>query len=218
MFQFKKYTLPLISLFLLTFSACSNKAQPTAECGEGTVQQGTAIGTVVGAVAGNLAHTNMFVGAIVGGFIGTISSQRLASLQCQYHGKEKELLKNITHNIKEQNNLAQETNLVNKKMSLLYKEIKQVKEEKNLHLSQKNNLLYKINNKKEEILKIQQLNREVIDSTELYYSSLNSSNFSKQDKESVQNSLSNILSSLHSIENASIYNLKQLEKFKGKIQ
>jgi len=216
LFQFK---LSLLLISVLSLSACSSKSPQTAECGEGTVQEGTAIGTVVGAVAGKLANTNMFVGAIVGGLIGNISTQRLASLQCQYHGEEKKLLEDITHNIEDQNTLAQKTNMLNNKMSLLYKEIKEIKkEEKTLQLSRKNDLYHKINNKKEEILNIQRLNREVIDSTKIYYSSLNNSNFSKMDKESVQNSLSNILSSLHSIEDASIYNLNQLEKFKKKIQ
>ena len=72
MFQFKLSTISLLTIYLLSLSACSSKSPQTAECGEGTVQQGTAIGTVVGAVAGKLAHTNIFVGAIVGGLIGTI--------------------------------------------------------------------------------------------------------------------------------------------------
>ena len=216
MFQFK---LSLLLVSLLLFSSCSSKSPSTAECGEGTVQEGTAIGAVVGAVAGKLANTNIFVGAIVGGLIGNISTQRLASLQCQYHGKEKKLLEKITYNIEEQNRLAKKINMLNSKMSRLYKEIEQIKkEEKSLQLSQKNNLYNRINNKKEEILNIQKLNKEVIDTTQLYYNSLNGSKFSKMDKESVQNSLRNILSSLYSIKNASIYNLNQLEKFKRKIQ
>ena len=218
MFQFKTSTLSLLLVFITTLSACSNKSPQTAECGEGTVQQGMAVGSIVGAVAGKLAHSNMFVGAIVGGLIGYISTTKLASLQCQYLGKEKKLLENITQNIEKQNNLAQQTNILNNKMTLLYQEIKEIEKEKIYQDSQKNNLLSKINAKKEEILNIQQLNREVIDSTSIYYNSLNDSSFSKQDKESVQNSLSHILSSLHNIENASIYNLNQLEKFKRKIQ
>ena len=219
MFHSKISTLSLLLVSLLILPACSQKSpQHPAECGEGTVQQGTAVGTVVGAVAGKLANTNIFVSAIVGGLIGTISTQRLASLQCQYYGKEKKLLENITYNIEEQNNLAQKTNLLNNKMSLLYREIIDMKKENTRKESKKNDLLNKIANKKEEILKVQQLNREVIDSTELYYSSLNNSKFSRQDKKSVQNSLNNILASLHSIENASVYNLNQLEKFKRKVQ
>lgn len=216
MFHFKISTLVLLTLILL--SACTQKKPSTSECGEGTVEQGTAIGVVVGAVAGQLANSNIFVGAIVGGLIGNISTQRLASLQCQYQGKEQELLSNITHNIENQNSLAQKTNLLNNKMSLLYQEIEAMQAKENFQISQKNDLLTQINKKKEEILNIQQLNREVIKSTKTYYNALTHSKFSTQDKVSVQNSLNNILSSLHSIENASIYNLSQLEKFKRKIQ
>jgi len=220
LFQSKTSTLSLLlASLLILLPACSHKSpQQTAECGEGTVQQGIALGTVLGAVAGRLINTNIFVGAIVGGLIGSISTQRLVSLQCQYYGKEKKLLKNITHNIEKQNNLAKKTNLLNNKMSLLYREIIEIKKEKNKKESKKNDLLDKIANKKEEILRVQKLNREVINSTTLYYNSLNNSKFSQQDKKSVQNSLDNILSSLHSIENASVYNLRQLENFKRKIQ
>ena len=217
MFNSKLPILSLSMMVIFSFSACSQKNTQLGECGEKTVLQGTAVGTVLGAVAGKLSQTNIFLGAIVGGVVGTVGSRYLASLQCQYYGKERVLLEQITENIEEQNSLANSTNNLNKRMSTLYNEIETLKHQKYLQASQKENLLNKIKIKREEIRSLQRLNSEVMQSTKTYYASVKAAKFSKADKESVQHSLNSIFSSLTHIEKASQYNLKQLEKFERRV-
>lgn len=218
MFNIKIFKLFVLIVSLLLLSACSQKFQEKPKCSEGTILQGAAVGSVVGAIASKLADTNIFVGAIVGGVIGTIGANKLSSLQCQYHGQEEELLNAIAHNIDKQNILVNKANTLNQKMSLLYLETEQLKNQAYQQSEEKTSILNKIEKKRKEVLNIKKLNSKVMNNTQKYYHTLKNSNFSQNDKQNILNSLTNILSSLHKIENTSTYNLTQLENFKRKIR
>ena len=218
MFNIKIFKLSVFIISIFSLSSCSQKFQEKSKCAEGTILQGAAVGTVVGAIASKLADTNIFVGAIVGGVIGTIGANKLSSLQCQYHGQEEELLNAIAHNIDKQNILVNKANTLNQKMSLLYLETEQLKNQAYQQSEEKTSILNKIEKKRKEVLNIKKLNSKVMNNTQKYYHTLKNSNFSQNDKQNILNSLTNILSSLHKIENTSTYNLTQLENFKRKIR
>ena len=209
-------TLFITSLFFL-LSACSSKTAPPLECGELTTIQGVTIGSVTGGVVAKLSQVNAITGVLVGGVLGAVAGKKLASMQCQYYGKEQALLDNIQINIKEQGNLAKQSRELNSKISQLYNEMSLLKKRYHGDLVQKEELLEKIAIKKEEVEKIQKLNQNVMKKTKEYYQDLNRANYSKKDRKNIEQSLNSILSSLDSIEKSSRYNLEQLNQFRERI-
>lgn len=209
-------TLFITSLFFL-LSACSSKTASPLECGELTTIQGVTIGSVTGGVVAKLSQVNAITGVLVGGVLGAVAGKKLASMQCQYYGKEQALLDNIQINIKEQGNLAKQSRELNSKISQLYNEMSLLKKRYHGDLVQKKELLEKIAIKKEEVEKIQKLNQNVMKKTKEYYQDLNRANYSKKDRKNIEQSLNSILSSLDSIEKSSRYNLEQLNQFRERI-
>jgi len=225
---FKTISIEILCL-LLSLSGCSTKSKPDCvncriemkapnECGAGTIAQGTIMGTIVGGIAGQLSQVNPIISAVVGGVIGATGGYKLASMQCQYQGKEHALLRKIQKSIRKQNGLASKSEQLNRKISQLYQEIETVNSNENESFQKRESLRNKIIMKKEEIISIQSLNNNVISKTENYYSDLKTRNYSKTDKESIKHSLSSILISLNSIKDSCTYNLEQLKKFEKKVE
>lgn len=215
---FKTSILLFSTFFLLFQTGCSSKSPAPSECGSGTMVQSVGLGVTVGVIASNLVQSNMFVGALIGGLAGAAGGKQLLTLQCQYYGDEKLLLEQISHNIASQNSLVIKTKQLNKKMHSLYEEITQLKSNKYFQLNRRNELEQRINRKQNEVLNIQTLNHQVMGTSHAYYDAVSNSNFSQKDKESIHRSLKNIFHSLNSIEEASLYNLKQLNNFKRKLR
>jgi len=172
---------------------------------------------MVGGITAKVLQQSTLVGAAVGGIIGTIGGYQLSKMQCTYKGKEALLLKKIESTIENQHTLTSETHQLNSKMSKLYEEIEALKTEHSKRLETKEVLLNEIYEKKEEVLKLQALNRNVKLEISQYYEDLKTVKYSETDTENIKHSLESLMLSLQSIEKSSIYNLEQLNKFKERI-
>jgi hypothetical protein len=216
---FKKNYTSLFSLAtLLILSACSQKSPTNSgECGEGTLLQGAAAGAISGAVVSKLTKGNALTGALIAATVGGIAGNALASMQCQYSGKEQILLTKIQENIQKQNSLAKSTNQLSREMSSLNQEINKIKKEEKVTEEQKVILYSEIEEKEEALYTLQKVNDSVLHDSNTYYKTLNNANISSKDKTTMKNSLDNVLENLNSIKKASSYNLEQLQLFKTRL-
>ena len=179
--------------------------------------KGIALGAIVGGVTAKVLQQSTLLGAAIGGIIGTIGGYQLASMQCQYQGKEATLLNEIQSTIDNQNSLTQETQQLNGKMSQLYKEIEMLKTQQAERLSTKEQLLNDIDIKKEEVLKLQSLGHTVKLEITQYYKDLKTTKYSETDSKNIEHSLESLIVSLDSIQESSLYNLDQLDKFEQRV-
>jgi len=180
--------------------------------------QATGIGAVLGGITAKVTQHSGIVGAIIGGVVGAITGQKLSNMQCDYEGQEEILLSKINTAIENNTYLINQTNSLNQHMSTLYSQINTMQANQQTNLRKKSYLISEINKKKREILNIKTLNNNVLLKVRQYNSLLKNTKYSKQDKERVQNTLQKITISLQKIKRASIYNLKQLDEFKKKVQ
>jgi uncharacterized protein YoxC len=189
----------------------------TTTCGENTTIKGIALGTIVGGVTAKVLQQSTLIGAAIGGIIGTIGGYHLAKVQCEYKGKEAILLQKIQSTINNQNDLTLETSQLNSRISELYKEIQVLQTQQTKSLNKKEELLSQINFKKEEVLKLQALSHSVKLEITQYYKDLKTSKYSENDTKNIEHSLESLIVSLHSIEESSLYNLEQLDKFEKRV-
>jgi len=207
----------LLILIILSFNSCANKSITKKSCGENTTLQSAGIGAITGTVIAKVANASGIIGAVVGASIGAITGNQLSSMQCKYHGETQKLLNQINANIEEQNQLFEETNAFNKRMSHLYNEIHTFRQYNKSNEETKNTLYLAITQKRNDLENLNLLSRNIRKNSQQFLKKLESSDFSKKDTQRIQKTLNRIFINLKKIEASSNYNLSQLEKFKNRL-
>ena len=154
--------------------------------------------------------------AISGSLTG-VKENRLTAMKYKYSGKEERLLSKIKNNLQKQNSLARSTNQLSREMSSLNQKIKNLHKESQVTKEEKSKLYTEIKEKEEAIYTLQKINHSVHFNSSTYYKTIRETDISTTDQEIIQESLSDVLKNLNSVEEASIYNLKQLKLFKKKL-
>jgi len=218
-------SLVLVGFLATNFSGCASKSEVSPnssknECGEGTTVQGSILGGIFGGLVSFLTGGNRratMIATGIGAGVGAIAGHLLSKMQCEYHGQERELIKQINISKANQEKLLKDSDELSKKITALSDEMKELDVRKEISKSKKAKLLSIINQKTESIIALQKQNSSSRNKIEKYNTLIDNYKYKTGDKESLKKSLKEIDTKQEKIDTVCIDNLEKLKKIKRRI-